>query len=660
MIAAPSSDPASSLPVGVVLPTFNVLDRLGAHLRHLQSWIAAVQEVVVVDSHSTDGSLELIREQLHHPRLRILEHPRGLYQSWNHGIGHITAPYTYISTIGETITPFGLSHLVATASRLEADVVLSRPNFFNEQGRPVPKQWPIHDFFEARPMSEPDLLNARDVFFLAALDVPESIAGSAASNLYRTATLQKHPFFTDYGHLGDEAWFIAHAFDVAVAVTPQVFSTFMVHPSGNRMPGEVLNELVKRLRALSEETLTQAAERVPGVNAETLRLALREFAGVRLRLGLCQERLARARTGWWPWVLNPPAWSARWQRNQLRVQLPKTNAWLNVQLAPLSRSRPAPPSETGAPPDETGLAVSVFVCTHNPRPDYLRQVLEALRAQTLPPARWELRLVDNASAPALDAQYDISWHPRGRMLREETVGKVNALRLAFAETCAPLIAIVDDDNVVAPDFLENAVAIARRHPALGVWGGAVDLQFERPPEEWTRKYWPFLAEQQVPQDMVLPALKFSGPLPVGAGCCIRREVMRHYFRQIEMSAWRQKLGRTGASLISGEDTDMVLTAGDMGMGCGFFKALRMKHLIPPSRLTEDYLARLVEGIQFSIYILRMTRDPLDGPPEVNLKWRVKYHCAQAFKFGRRRRFFAASKQAQRKAREVYDSLYPPR
>src|SRR5208283_3594369 len=154
-------------------------------------------------------------------------------------------------------------------------------------------------------------------------------------------------------------------------------------------------------------------------------------------------------------------------------------------------------------------------------------------------------------------------------------------------------------------------------------------------------------EQQVPKDMVVPALKLCGPLPVGAGCCLRREVMQNYFRQIEMSAWRQKLGRTGASLISGEDTDMVLTAGDMGMGCGFFKALRMKHLIPPSRLTEDYLARLVEGVQFSIYILRMTRDPLDAPPELNLKWWVKYNCDQAVKFGRRRRFYVASKRAQR-------------
>ena len=41
--------------------------------------------------------------------------------------------------------------------------------------------------------------------------------------------------------------------------------------------------------------------------------------------------------------------------------------------------------------------ISVIVCTHNPRPDYLRRVLDALYAQTLPKTDWELILIDNAN-----------------------------------------------------------------------------------------------------------------------------------------------------------------------------------------------------------------------------------------------------------------------
>jgi len=43
------------------------------------------------------------------------------------------------------------------------------------------------------------------------------------------------------------------------------------------------------------------------------------------------------------------------------------------------------------PPDM--IPVSVIICTHNPRPDYLQRVLDALKAQTLPKENWELLLM---------------------------------------------------------------------------------------------------------------------------------------------------------------------------------------------------------------------------------------------------------------------------
>jgi len=36
--------------------------------------------------------------------------------------------------------------------------------------------------------------------------LPHGLLGSSASNHYRTAFLQKHPFPTDFGHCGDTAW----------------------------------------------------------------------------------------------------------------------------------------------------------------------------------------------------------------------------------------------------------------------------------------------------------------------------------------------------------------------------------------------------------------------------------------------------------------------
>ena len=69
------------------------------------------------------------------------------------------------------------------------------------------------------------------------------------------------------------------------------------------------------------------------------------------------------------------------------------------------------------------MQISVIVCTHNPRPHYLTRVLEALRDQTLPIEQWELLIIDNAShQPLTETSWDLSWHPRARIVREEELG----------------------------------------------------------------------------------------------------------------------------------------------------------------------------------------------------------------------------------------------
>src|SRR6202034_2788555 len=98
------------------------------------------------------------------------------------------------------------------------------------------------------------------------------------------------------------------------------------------------------------------------------------------------------------------------------------------------------------------LDVSVIICSLNPRPEYLRRVLESLRAQTLPPDRWELVLVDNASREPLAGRWDLSWHPHGRHAREEELGLTPARLKGIAECRGEIVVFADDDNILAADF----------------------------------------------------------------------------------------------------------------------------------------------------------------------------------------------------------------
>src|SRR5262252_3584882 len=106
------------------------------------------------------------------------------------------------------------------------------------------------------------------------------------------------------------------------------------------------------------------------------------------------------------------------------------------------------------PIPRTGMVkVSVIVCTHNPQPDRLRRTLDSLKDQSLARDQWELLVVDNASDTKVSGTSDVSWHSRGRHIREEKLGLTPARLRGIAEAEGELLVFVDDDNVVAPMFL---------------------------------------------------------------------------------------------------------------------------------------------------------------------------------------------------------------
>src|SRR6266852_2942765 len=110
--------------------------------------------------------------------------------------------------------------------------------------------------------------------------------------------------------------------------------------------------------------------------------------------------------------------------------------------------------------------LSVMICTHNPRSDYLRRCINALRGQTLPYDRWELVVVDNRSDELVADRIDLSWRPEARIVREETLGLTPARLRGIRETKGELLVFLDDANVLDTDFLETALRTAEDKPFL--------------------------------------------------------------------------------------------------------------------------------------------------------------------------------------------------
>jgi glycosyltransferase involved in cell wall biosynthesis len=297
------------------------------------------------------------------------------------------------------------------------------------------------------------------------------------------------------------------------------------------------------------------------------------------------------------------------------------------------------------------MKLSVIICTHNPREEFIRRTLAGLRAQSLPTGEWELLLIDNASQPPLAGRVDISWHPQARHLLEPKLGKLNAWLLGMREARSEIILFVDDDNVLAPDYLEQAVAISTQWPFIGAWGGSVIPEYEVPLPDWVGDEVWRLTVVDVKEDIWSNLREGYLTVPVGAGLCIRRSVAQKYLERCHTNPVSAKLDRSGKGLAGYGDIDLCHCALDLGLGTGKSARLKLTHLIPAGRLTFDYFVRHAESDAASMMVFRACRGlPVEKPKPLTwlqqLRWfmhrvknrvpREKYEIQKAYHRGIRK------------------------
>jgi cellulose synthase/poly-beta-1,6-N-acetylglucosamine synthase-like glycosyltransferase len=269
------------------------------------------------------------------------------------------------------------------------------------------------------------------------------------------------------------------------------------------------------------------------------------------------------------------------------------------------------------------MELSVIIPTHNPHPGRLRRTLFGLRAQTLPVDRWETILVNNASTEFPDTRFFADCAPVNfSMVSEPTLGLSAARRHGFNVARGTLAVLVDDDNVLAPDYLEQVIALFARQPRVGVAGGKSVPEFERPPADWQQEFLPLLALRDLgPDELISHGLRPAGGTrneypafaPIGAGMALRREAWTAWL-DAPAAAGAALSDRRGGELTSAGDNDLVLCAMRAGWEAGYFPGLSLTHLIPASRLDADYLARLNRGIQKSWMQVLARHEASPWPP----------------------------------------------
>jgi glycosyltransferase involved in cell wall biosynthesis len=245
--------------------------------------------------------------------------------------------------------------------------------------------------------------------------------------------------------------------------------------------------------------------------------------------------------------------------------------------------------------------LSVLLCTHNPRADLLSLTLASLSAQTFDARAidWELIIIDNASAKPLAGRSDIVFPANARIVHESNLGLTHARRRSFFESRGEILVYIDDDNVLAPDYLARSVDRMMSDQLLGALGGRVLPSYETPPPDWFHKTGIELACRDLGLSPLAASWKnmsaadriYPNCAPIGAGMVLRREAYATYVRECEEDPIRLGLGRRGQDLASGEDNDMVMTILRNGWTVAYDPGLVLTHLIPASRLERDYLRR---------------------------------------------------------------------
>jgi GT2 family glycosyltransferase len=195
--------------------------------------------------------------------------------------------------------------------------------------------------------------------------------------------------------------------------------------------------------------------------------------------------------------------------------------------------------------------LTIAICTRN-RAGHVAQALAALAAQS--DQDFDTLVVDQSDEEDAELARREAADERLRVLRGSGRGLSRARNAATAEATTEWIAFVDDDCLLAPEWVAELRAVIARHPDVAYVAGHVDLA-NAPPGEHLGA-----AARPVPEERVLRGARVW-PQHIGFGVCmaLRRDVVQR------LGGWDERLGPGVADFPASDDMDFnyrLLRAGE--------------------------------------------------------------------------------------------------
>ena len=241
------------------------------------------------------------------------------------------------------------------------------------------------------------------------------------------------------------------------------------------------------------------------------------------------------------------------------------------------------------------VRLSLIIASYN-RSASLLSALRSVVEQSAHYEEWECVVVNNNSTDdtAERVAEFIAQHPKCniRLVNELNQGLSFARNRGISESEGEYIAIIDDDERIAPDFISAYISLFDSVPDAVAAGGPIIAEYPTGRPRWMSHF----TERPIANTMYFGSRvrEFpAGRIPGGGNMALRRSAIRRY------GVFDTALGYVGESLVGGEESDLFERLRIAEAKYYYVPEAVMYHIIPAEKLTSDYFKRLSYNIGVS-------------------------------------------------------------
>jgi glycosyltransferase involved in cell wall biosynthesis len=250
------------------------------------------------------------------------------------------------------------------------------------------------------------------------------------------------------------------------------------------------------------------------------------------------------------------------------------------------------------------MTFTILMCTRNSA-DKIGEVLNSIINQTCKTDITEVIVVDyQSSVDTLEIAMKelLKCNINSHVFSIEKSGKCAALEYGFDKAIGDYILILDDDNILFPEFIQNAKIILKNNTDIGCLGsqGIADASLQYP--VWFEKYQSHFA-------IGLPKQVGKADWVWGAASIVKREawnLLRNGGFSFKLNA--ERISSSSAPTNGGgEDVELALAIKLLGYNIDFSTNLKFVHKFDQKRLNEYFVVKNNWAIVRSVAVHEMYR-----------------------------------------------------